>query len=69
MTKTTPLHLAHPTDDRRTLAGWTKTACNRWVGFDRFYFATSLFQNDASRVCPKCAAATLIHEVTEANRV
>ena len=49
-------HLPHPTDTRRTVGHYYKTACNRWAGWSAFSsFLTST-------PCPKCAAEMLIVE-------
>lgn len=50
-------HLPHPTDERRTIGGYFRTACGRWAGLVAFL-------NMPGRTdCPKCAIAQLLHEV------
>jgi hypothetical protein len=56
MTKTPMFHLEHPTDTRRTIGGHWVTACGRWAGFKGF------LRIGNRAMCPKCAAAQLIHE-------
>jgi hypothetical protein len=54
MTQTKMYHQPHPADDRRTIGGHYRTACERWAGFAAFY-------QGATRVeCPKCAVAVLV---------
>ncbi len=61
------LHLAHPTDTRRTIGGYWRTACGRWGGIAAFFRAPSRV------LCPKCAVLALIAEsstpLTEATDV
>jgi hypothetical protein len=54
MTKTKMYHQPHATDDRRTIGGYYRTACERWAGFAAFY------QGAARVECPRCAVAALI---------
>jgi len=54
MTTTKMYHQPHQTDDRRTIGGHYRTACERWAGFAAFY------QGAARVECPKCAVAVLI---------
>ena len=53
-------HLPHPTDKRRTVGEYYRTACHRWAGWSAF----STFVG--SQPCPKCAAEVLLYEIATA---
>lgn len=67
--KQTIAHLAHPNNESRATGMFTrqfKARCGVFASRFRVEGCPSTYQ---WTLCPKCAAATLIHEVTEANRV
>lgn len=51
-------HHAHPTDTRKTMGGYYRTACGRWAGI------TAFFASPRAIPCPKCAAEMLLRDIT-----
>lgn len=46
-------HLPHPTDARRTVGGYYRTACGRWAGFHRFV-VEGVESTQLRPLCPAC---------------